>query len=340
MVRNAREQQADKNGAIELAGVTITHPDKLLWGEVEWDDDDARVQRMESPGDGDRVRGIRKIDLARYYERVAEHMLRFVADRPLTLVRCPSGLMEGSSCLYQKHPGDDGAPPELELVKIMDKGGPATYMYARTPAALVALAQMGVLEVHTWNSTASAPERPDQIVFDLDPGEGVTWERIIISARMLRDALGVLGLASYPKTTGGKGLHVVVPIKPNVSHEDARVFAHAVVERLVATDPSAFTSNMSKAARDGKIFVDYLRNAHGATAVAAFSTRARPGVTVAVPVAWDELDEGLDPASFDTTTVPERLLAQGSADPWAAFELERSDLTETLFRALGVSRKA
>jgi bifunctional non-homologous end joining protein LigD len=177
---------------------------------------------------------------------------------------------------------------------------------------------MGALEIHTWNATAGRLETPDRLVFDLDPGPGVAWSAVVLAARLVRAKLDTAGLESFVKTTGGKGLHVVAPIRPDRGWGECLDFARQVTETLVAETPAAFVATMAKAARRGKIFIDYFRNQRGATSVAAYSTRARPGAPVSTPVAWDELDAVPGPGHFTIANVPRRL-AQLPADPWAGY---------------------
>ena len=300
---------------VRETAVVLTNPDKILYADT-------------AAGSA----GITKLDLARYYEIVAAQMLVHVARRPLTLVRCPHG--EHGGCFYQKHPGK-GLPPELRTFELDEHGTPQRYVYVDSVDGLLALVQLGALEIHAWNSLTEDPERPDRIVLDLDPAPDVSWDETVSAAVLIRDALAALGLVAFAKTTGGKGVHVVVPIVPQHDHGTVRALARSFVDILAAHEPGRFTARMAKAARPGKIFVDYLRNAHGATAVAAFSTRARPGAPVAVPVTWQELEAGLDPLAFDTRTVPERLASLGS-DPWDDYEQSRTALEPLHFAALGV----
>lgn len=312
----AGEVSAEPIG-LSVEGVTLTNPDKVLF----------------APGDsGD---GVTKRDLARYYEAVADRMLPYLAGRPLTLVRCPHGTAR--DCFYQKHPDMRGLPPALRTVEIAEARTRRTYLWIDDVAGLVSLAQLGVLEIHAWNSLESDPERPDRMVFDLDPGPGVGWLHIRDTALLLRDALLALGIASFVKSTGGSGLHVVAPIIPDHDFEQVLPFARALVERLAAADPAHLTARMSKALRPERIFIDYLRNAHGATAVAAYSTRARPGGPLSVPLRWDELTDRLDTAAFTiATVVPHRLDALAGTDPWEGFAESRTRLDATMFAALGV----
>ncbi len=296
---------------IAVGGVTITNPDRVL-----------------EPA------GVTKAELARYYESVSAWMLPHVVGRPLTMVRCPHGAAGTVGCFYQKHPEVRGWPDSLGAVTIEDRDGPAVYSYVEDQAGLLALVQLGTLEIHTWNSLASDPERPDRVVFDLDPGPEVEFADVAAAARTVRDALEALGLGAFVKTTGGRGLHVVTPIVPGRGYDEVRAFAHAFVSVLATQRPDLFTALMAKRERPGRVFIDYLRNAHGATAVCAYSTRARPGAHVSVPVAWDELT-GLDPSAYDIRSVPRRLAAL-HRDPWAGYEAARRALDTELFAALGV----
>lgn len=303
--------RASRRGPLRVAGIAISNPDKVL-----------------EPA------GITKEALARYYAAVAPAMLPHVAGRLLTLVRCPHGRTGAGGCFYQKHPEPRGWPDSLLVMPVRDRNATLDYFYVEDARGLVALAQLGALEVHAWNSRVRDPERPDRFVLDLDPGPGVGFPEVVEAARTVRDALAALGLAAFAKTTGGHGLHVVTPIAPDHTYDAVRAFTHALVDRLAEADPAAFTAKMAKTARPGRVFVDYLRNAHGATAVCAFSARARAGAPVSVPVSWEELERGIDPAAFDTVAVPKRLTAL-SADPWPGYEAGRVALDTALFLAVG-----
>jgi DNA ligase D len=281
---------AKNSDVIEIGGVCLTHPDKVLYPE----------------------QGITKRKLADYYIAVAEHILPHVVRRPLTLVRCPTGRMR--KCFYQRHPGS-GLPGELEAVSIAGSDVSGAYLFIRNLGGLVALVQMGVLEIHPWGALIDRPDRPDRIIFDLDPGEGVGFDAVVAAAQEVRAALAQLGLRSFPKTTGGKGLHVVLPIDRRQDWATAKAFAKGVVDALAAAAPERYLAHIGKAARRGRIFIDYLRNDPTATAVAPYSTRARPGAPVATPLAWREVTAALDPTAFTVNTVPARL-ARLRADPW------------------------
>lgn len=284
--------------AVERAGVSLSHPDKVLYPD----------------------QGITKIELADYYLAVAPAMLPHVADRPITLMRCPAG--RAKTCFYQRHAGS-GVPPELRAVPIF--GFESPYLFIAGAPGLVALVQMGVLEIHPWGAKAEHPDRPDRVVIDLDPGEGLGFVEVVAAARELRVALAALQLDSFVKTTGGKGLHVVFPIEPEHDWASVKRFAKGLADRMATAAPTRFLARSSIAARRGRIYVDYLRNDPTATAVAPYSTRARDGATVATPLDWEELDPALDPRAFTVETVPARLARLGR-DPWAGMAAVRQRL--------------
>ena len=209
-------------------------------------------------------------------------------------------------------------------------------MVARDLAGVLELAQMSILEIHPWNATAEQIDFPDRVIFDLDPDPAVPWARVVEGALEIRRRLAALDLDSVVKTTGGKGLHIVVPFlaTSHVTWDDAYAFSRSLSERLARDQPSGYVTTVSKAQRVGKIFIDYLRNHRGNTAIAAYSTRARPGAPVSVPLAWDELTADLDPRAFTVETVPARVTAL-EADPWAATIAAKQRLTAKMLRAAG-----
>ena len=276
--------------------------------------------------------GLTKGALIAYLAVVSDWMLPHVAGRPLTLVRCPEGHQK--HCFYQKH-ANKGVPAAVRRVPIAeDDGEVADYMAISDLPGVVALAQLGVLELHTWGCHADNIERPDLLVFDLDPDVGLGWDVVVETALALRERLDGLGLESCVKTTGGKGLHVVAPVDRRTHWDDFKGFARAVAEAIEAEAPRRYTTNPLKARRKGKIFVDYLRNSRGATAIAPYSPRARHGAPVATPITWDELERGVDPAGFTVTTIPRRLGA--AADPWADFFEIRQSITRAARRKVGM----
>lgn len=291
-----------------VAGVKLTHPDKMLFGGI----------------------GVMKRELAEYYERVSEWILPHLENRPLVLVRCPEGA--DGQCFYQKNT-ETGFPASVGKVVIEHDDGPVAYATVDSTEALVALVQRSVLEIHTWGSRADDFEHPDRLIFDLDPGPDVTWDDIRTGAMLVKRVLEELGATAFTKTTGGKGLHVVTPVKPSFDWQGARDVAKAIAERIAATDPAKYTTNMRKAQRQGRIFVDYVRNTRGSTAVAAYSTRAKSQAPVSVPIRWDELRAGLRSDGYDIRSVPRRL-ASLPTDPWEGYAEAAVDLAKVR-RALG-----
>lgn len=271
-----------------VEGVRLTSPDKVLWPE----------------------QGVTKSELAEYYLAVAEVMLPHVARRPVTMVRCPAGAEK--KCFYQRHAAS-GVLPELKEVPI--PGFDEPYLYIEDAAGLVAMVQMGTLEIHPWGVTVERPDRPDRIVFDLDPDEGLGFADVVRATLEVRDRLSSLGLESFVKTTGGKGLHIVLPIEPVSEWRAAKAFAKSFSEAMAADSPERYLTKISKAERAGRIFIDYLRNDPTSTAVGPYSTRSRPGAPVATPLEWEEVTPGLDPKMFNVETVPARIRSI-ARDPW------------------------
>jgi bifunctional non-homologous end joining protein LigD len=293
-----------------VAGVRLTHPDRVLYAD----------------------QGITKADLAAYYEAVADWILPHVQGRPLSLVRCPEG--EGGACFYQKH-FPAGPPKGLKGATIREKEGRATYATITDLGGLVALVQLGVLEIHPWGSTVEHLENPDLLILDLDPDPDLPWSTVSSAALEAKKLLKDLGLASFAKLTGGKGLHVTAPLLPRDDWDTLKSVARALAERLAAQQPSLYTTGAAKEKRSGRIFIDYLRNARGQTAVAPYSPRARAGAPVATPVAWSEVAAGIRPNAFTVATLPKRL-AQLERDPWAGMMRSRQRLSDALKRELRV----
>jgi bifunctional non-homologous end joining protein LigD len=258
-------------------------------------------------------------------------MLPHLIDRPLTIVRCPEG--SAKQCFYQKHAGPS-TPDILRRVAIQEKEALEDYLVIDDLAGLLSLVQMGVLEVHIWGSRSDDVERPDRLVFDLDPDPSVGWKQVVECATAVRGQLDELGLTSFVKTTGGKGLHVVVPIKRTLYWDEAKSFTKALTERVVDEAPQLYTSTMAKAARRGKIFIDYFRNDRGATSVAAYSTRARAGAPVSVPVEWKDLD-AISASEYTVENLPSRL-ASRRRDPWKDLAKTRQAITAAMKKKLGV----
>lgn len=258
--------------------------------------------------------GITKQEIMAYYETIAPWILPYLIARPISLFRCPNGI---ERCFFQKHK-NDATPDILNSIEIQEKHTTDTYLYIEDKEGLLTLVQLATLEIHCWNSTIHAIEQPDMLVFDLDPAPDVAWKKVVYAAKEIKAILAEINLKSFVKTTGGKGLHVVVPLKPKHNWDEIKQFTHTVAEYMVMKNPKDYVSQMSKAKRTGKIFVDYLRNSRGATSIAAYSTRARPGAPVATPLDWDELTTHREDTAFTIATLPERL-ENLKKDPWKEF---------------------
>jgi bifunctional non-homologous end joining protein LigD len=289
-------------GEARVAGVRLTSVDRVLYPE----------------------QGLTKLDLAEHYERVAERMLPLVASRPLSLVRCPQGRRQ--DCFFQKHPGQTfGDSPRR--IKVQEKNATREYVLVDELSDLVSLVQFGVLEIHPWGSAEDDLEKPDRLVFDLDPGDGATLDQIKQGAEVIRDRLDDLTLKSFLLATGGQGLHVIVPVKPDASWDDARAFCQAIAKGVASAEPEKYVAVSTKSKRKNKVFVDYLRNSRGATAIAPYSTRARPNAPVATPLSWDELANLESPSQYTVANLPRRLAAL-KRDPWDGYRRTRQRLTK------------
>lgn len=293
-----------------VAGIRISHPDRVVYPEL----------------------GITKLDVARYYEAIGKWIVPHVVGRPLTLVHCPQGL--AGDCNFMKHSKVWG-PTVIRRVRIQEKKKVGEYMVADSVEAVISIAQMGVLEIHTWNSTDDDIERPNRIVIDLDPGENVRWPQVVSASRLVRRMLQSLGLVSFPKTTGGRGLHVVVPLTARANWTECLEFSRGLSEIIERNDSELFTTQFAKVGRESKILLDYLRNNRTNTSIAAYSTRARPRATVSVPITWTELKPSLDPSAFTLQTVPQRL-KRLRRDPWKDYWTTRQTLTKQMLKAVRV----
>jgi len=272
----------------EAEGVRLTHPAKLLWPDEK----------------------ISKTDLAQYWQRAGVHALPYVAGRPLALVRCPDGI-KGQQFFQKKV--SPGFPRQIEDLTIGDE----QVIAIRDADGLRALSQMAAIELHPWGATVDDIERPTYIVIDLDPDIGLDFEDVVDAAHQVREALKTAGLASFCKTTGGKGLHVVVPFRPTLGWNEAKAFARSIAAAFTRAEPGRFVDVAAKKSRGGRIFIDYLRNGRGATAVAPFSPRARPGATIAMPLTWGQVKPGLDPADYTVRSSDRQLMAGAAA--WKDF---------------------
>jgi bifunctional non-homologous end joining protein LigD len=290
------------------AKIKITHPDRLVWPSL----------------------AITKADLARYYTEVGDWMLPHVANRPLTLVRCPDGAE--AQCFYQRHLGMGASPGDLKTFERL-RSSKGAYLYLDSTNGILSAVQNGAVEFHTWGASIPDAKHPDRITMDLDPGPGVTWAQLVKATQLTRTLLEKLGLKCFLKTTGGKGLHVVAPIERKLGWDEVKEFTGLVAAFLVKADPGLFVANMSKAKRGGKVFVDYLRNGETASAVSAYSARARKEAGVSTPIEWDELGRADIREKFTVKTLPKRL-AGLTVDPWAEYASTRQSITDAMWNAL------
>jgi DNA polymerase LigD, polymerase domain len=283
-----------------VAGVAITHPERPV---------------VEAPGHT-------KLDVVRYHERLAKWLVPQLSPRPIAVVKCMGGRFD--DCFFQKHPlrasiaDDEESPPFMRLADVSD---------------VVRAVQNGTYEFHTWGASFPRLERPDRIVIDLDPDPALPWTRMRDAAEAVRALLDRVSLRWYLKTTGGKGLHFVLPITRRHTWIETRRFARAIAETLAGDYPELFTAKVAKDARGGRVYVDYLRNADGATAVAAYSLRARSGMPVSMPIDWSELERDVRGAHFNIDNAAD-VVARRSSDPWADYEHSRQTLSASMRRAV------
>jgi bifunctional non-homologous end joining protein LigD len=307
--RAARPRRGAAKRAFPPRGLKLSHPDKALW-----------------PDAGDH-RPVTKRDLARYLDSVGGWMLPHIAGRPCSLVRAPDGI--GGKRFFQRHAMHGGADP-FQQMKV--KGDRQPYLVIGSRQALMAAAQLAALEFHPWNCRPGKPDAPGRLVFDLDPAPDADFDLVITAAREIKRRLEALGLVAFCKTTGGKGLHVVTPLKSDARMDwaHAKRFARGLCAAMAEDRPDLYLVNMSKKARRGKVFLDYLRNDLTATAVAPLSPRARKGATVSMPLNWSQVKRGLDPKSFTIRTAA-RLLKHNK--PWADWPGSERSLARAMEKA-------
>lgn len=309
------KRQTTSANAAKIAGVTITHPNRVVYAG----------------------QGATKLDLADYYQSIEDWIMPHLSGRPISLLRCPEGADQ--SCFYQRHPGASMAR-EIPRIAIDEKDGEqGDYLYVSSISDLIRLVQFGVLELHVWGSRISALERPDHLVFDLDPGPGVAWKQIAATAFAMRERLEQLGLAGFVQITGGKGVHIVVPIRPTLDWQQAKQFAKSLCTAQARDHARLLTTNMSRSKRKGRIFLDYLRNGRGNTSIARYSLRARKGAPVATPLRWDELASVCRADRYDIHSIRRRLAAL-SADPWSGFNRSRRAVSHAAVQKITSDDKA
>ena len=304
-----RKSKASKKGVASskdasVAGVRLSHPDKVLYPDC----------------------GVTKRQLAEYYEAAAKWAVPHIAGRPLALKRCPGGA--GEKCFFQRN-YTDVMPKAIHGVDVSETKKPEPHITLDGLEGIISLVQLGVLEIHTWGCKNNDIEHPDQLIFDLDPAPDVKWKTTMGAARILKKTLDGLKLPTFLKTSGGKGLHLTIPIKPNIDWDTAKDFTGTIVESLAKEHPDLFVANMRKDLRGGKIYIDYHRNGRSATAVAPYSSRAREGAPVSMPISWEELGK-LSSAAHFTVDTASRHLKQRKVDPWRDFESARVDLRKII----------
>lgn len=309
VVRERKRASERRNGAVPAGNakktatqpVRITHPERIVY-----------------PGTR-----ISKQDVADYYRAVMPHLLPELAGRPLSIVRCPDGT--GAACFFQKHHADKLGGAVASIALREKDGGTDKYLYVKDERGVLELVQMNAIEFHPWGARIDDPERPDRLVFDLDPAPGIDWKGLIAAAKDVRAQLRKEGLESFPRLSGGKGLHVVVPIRRGPSWDQAKAFCDALANAMATAKPALYLATASKAKREGRIFIDWLRNTRGATSVASWSLRARAGAPVAMPVRWEDLAKAKGPTAFNLATAMKRAKTLRT-DPWQGFAALRQTL--------------
>jgi len=306
----ATETAANDPKRASFGGIKLTNPDRVYYPSL----------------------GLTKADLAAYDARVAPVMLPYITRRPISLVRCPSGL--GGPRFFQRH-ASKGMSDAIKQVTVRASDTVRPYLYIEDADGLFALTQIGTLEIHDWGVSIDQLDQPDRLVFDLDPDEGLEFDVLREAARHVKDLLAELGLTSFLRATGGKGLHVVAPLTPKAGWPEVKEFSRALADALVEQAPDRYTANPLKRSRTGKVFIDYLRNSRGNSAICNYSPRAKPGAPVAVPLRWKELARLENGAPYTVKTLPTRL-SRLKGDPWEGFFTVRQTMTLKARKAIGL----
>lgn len=288
--------------------IKITHPERIIYAKEK----------------------ISKGDLFEYYKKISPHILPYLENRLISLMRCPQGI--GHECFFQRH--ENISSEFIHELKIKDKNHPP-YIYIKDLEGLLTLIQFGVIEIHVWSSKIDKVTQPDNIVFDLDPAPNVPWKMVVEAAADVKLRMDKIGLESFLKTTGGKGLHIFVPIKRKYDFDVIKAFTKSFAQKMEDDEPEKYITNMNKEKRKGKIFIDYLRNDFSSTSIANYSARAREGATVATPLAWEELDYKLEPKKFTVKTVFNHLKKQ-KTDPWREVLKVKQSLSKSLLKDFGI----
>jgi bifunctional non-homologous end joining protein LigD len=299
-------------GDRDLAAITLTNPEREMFAGS----------------------GVSKLDLAIYYARVGDWLLPEVLRRPVTVLRCPTGDIK--DCFYQRH-SFAGLPAGVETVDLADEEGRAAFISITEPKGYLGLTQFGAIEFHLWGCHIDDPEHPDRLIIDLDPDEALPWTRVCDAAEILRDRLQAMGFEVFLRTTGGKGLHLVMALAAGQDWPLVKGFAEAFARAAAQDAPGLFTAVSSKDRRKGRIYIDYLRNGRGASAVASYSLRARPGFPVATPIAWDELRKLSGGGAFNRLNIVKRLETL-AADPWDELGSDAAKITPKMQRDVGMKR--
>lgn len=290
-----------------LSKITISHPDKIIAGS----------------------KNVTKIELIEYYQKISDRLLPHIIERPIMILRCPGKLPK--NCFYQKHTMP-GTSKYIHQIEITEKNSKGYYLMIKDELGLISLIQSGAVELHPWGSRINNIEKPDIITFDLDPDPNVPWSKVTEAAKLIQQKLAHLDLQSFIKLSGGKGLHIVIPIVPVLEWSEIKEFTRAFAQYIVQLSPFDFIATASKDKRGNKIFIDYLRNDRGSTSVAVYSTRAKINIPISTPIRWNELSKIKSAQEFNIKNIQNRLSKQ-KKDPWEDFFKVKQRLSKQLIKA-------